>query len=278
MKVGFIDYYLDEWHANNYPALIRECSGGRYTVGSAYAEIDAPDGMSNREWSEKYGIPLRESIEEVIRENDVLIVLSPDNPERHPALCDLPLRSGKRVYVDKTFAVDARTAREIFAIAEESRTPVCSSSALRFASELAPLRDTEVCRVYTEGPGLYDNYSIHQLEQIVSLIPSRPTRLMFTGDENFPAMTIEFEDGRRAQLLHRNNDAYSFRTIVSDVHNHATVAEIKSNFFRLFIEALIGYFDSGELLATHEETVNVIALREAGLRAMKTPFVWETVG
>ena len=23
-KIGFIDFYLDEWHANNYPAWIRE--------------------------------------------------------------------------------------------------------------------------------------------------------------------------------------------------------------------------------------------------------------
>ena len=23
IKVGFIDYYLDEWHANNYPAWIK---------------------------------------------------------------------------------------------------------------------------------------------------------------------------------------------------------------------------------------------------------------
>ena len=24
MKIGFIDYYLDEWHANNYPDWFRE--------------------------------------------------------------------------------------------------------------------------------------------------------------------------------------------------------------------------------------------------------------
>lgn len=23
-KIGFIDYYLSEWHANNYPAWIKE--------------------------------------------------------------------------------------------------------------------------------------------------------------------------------------------------------------------------------------------------------------
>ena len=28
MKIGFIDYYLDEWHSNNYPELIAKASGG----------------------------------------------------------------------------------------------------------------------------------------------------------------------------------------------------------------------------------------------------------
>ena len=29
IKIGFIDYYLDEWHANNYPEFIRKASGGK---------------------------------------------------------------------------------------------------------------------------------------------------------------------------------------------------------------------------------------------------------
>ena len=49
--IGFIDYYLDEWHANNYPDFIKSCAGDRYTVGCAYGKIDSPiGGMTNREW------------------------------------------------------------------------------------------------------------------------------------------------------------------------------------------------------------------------------------
>ena len=44
MKIGFIDYYLDEWHANNYPELIKELSGGDMEVAYAYGHIDSPIG------------------------------------------------------------------------------------------------------------------------------------------------------------------------------------------------------------------------------------------
>ncbi len=57
MKIGFVDYYLDEWHANNYPALIKEVSGGEMEVAYAYGHIDSPiGGMTTDEWCAKYGI------------------------------------------------------------------------------------------------------------------------------------------------------------------------------------------------------------------------------
>ena len=32
-KIGFVDHYIDEWHANNYPAWIRESSfGGAFVL------------------------------------------------------------------------------------------------------------------------------------------------------------------------------------------------------------------------------------------------------
>ena len=33
MKIGFIDYYLDEWHANNYPKFFADASNGEITIG-----------------------------------------------------------------------------------------------------------------------------------------------------------------------------------------------------------------------------------------------------
>ena len=97
MKIGFIDYYLDEWHANNYPKFLADASNGEITIGSAYGEIASPiTGMTSEQWCEKYGIRHAASIEQVIEENDCLVVLSPDTPEQHPHLCQLPLSSGKR--------------------------------------------------------------------------------------------------------------------------------------------------------------------------------------
>ena len=91
-KLGFIDYYLDEWHANNYPAWIREASGGEVEVAYAYGKIDSPlGGLSTAAWCEKFGIDRCAGIEELVEKSDGLIVLSPDNCEMHEVLCTAPL-------------------------------------------------------------------------------------------------------------------------------------------------------------------------------------------
>ena len=56
-KVGFIDYYLDEWHANNYPAWFKQYSDGEMEVAYAYGKIDSPKGgLTTDAWCEKFGV------------------------------------------------------------------------------------------------------------------------------------------------------------------------------------------------------------------------------
>lgn len=161
LKIGFIDYYLDEWHANNYPAWIKEQSGGEMEVAYAYGHIDSPiGGMTTNAWCEKYGIQRCATIEELIEKSDRLIVLSPDNCEMHEELCRLPMSSGKLTYVDKTFAPDYPAAKRIFDAAQQGGTPCYSTSALRFAEEYADVDPAGVCAVNCWGPSGFETYSI----------------------------------------------------------------------------------------------------------------------
>ncbi|MBQ4087069.1 MAG: hypothetical protein IJC78_02335 [Clostridia bacterium] len=273
IKVGFIDYYLDEWHANNYPKMLKDASEGKYEVCYAYGKIDSPiGGMTNAAWAEKYGVELLSSMEEVIEKSDVLVVLSPDNPEMHEELCDLPLQSGKLCYVDKTFAPDKAAAERIFANAKAHGTKCYSSSALRFSAELNEIDTESICKIYSEGPGTYEIYSIHQIEPIVRLMNARAKRVMFTGDEKHPAMVIEFADGRLAQMY--QGDGLGFQITTVDEKNRGKKYPIQSDFFGLFIKGMVRFFETGEIPVPAENTIDVIAIREAGLKAMKTPFEW----
>ena len=277
-KIGFIDYYLNNWHSDNYPALIEKYSGGEMKVTCAYGCPDAPitgGKISNEAWAEKYGIELCATIDEVIEKSDFLVVLSPNNPEQHLRLCEKPLMSGKLTYIDKTYAPDKETALRIFANAEAHNTPCYSSSALYFSTELNDIDTDKIHKIYSRGPGVYEIYSIHQIEPVLKLMKTDPKRVMFLGDKQHPSMVIEFADGRCAQMY--QGTWIDFEITTADEENNMQIHTIKSDYFVRFIESLIAFFDTGIAPVTHRQTVNVIATINAGHKAAQTPFEWVEV-
>ena len=273
--VGFIDYYLDEWHANNYLELIKSHSDGEFEVGYAYGKIDNPKGgMTNEQWAEKYNITLCKTIEEVISKSDLLIVLSPDNPEMHEELCDLPLKSGKLVYIDKTFSPDKETAQRIFEKADKFGAKCYSSSALRFATEFSDMDDFEIDEIHTEGAGTLSDYAIHQIEPVVMLMNTPAKRVIFTGTDVHPSAIIEFEDGRHWHMMIRNNKGWTYRYSLLNKNNGAMEFEIKSDYFGNFIDSLIEFFKTGIVPVPHNNTVDVMAIRNALMKASQKPFRW----
>lgn len=276
MKIGFIDYYLDEWHANNYPAMIDRASGGDMKVTYAYGMIDSPiGGMTTDAWCEKYGIQKIGTIEEIVELSDVLVVLSPDNCEMHEELCRIPLASGKRCYVDKTFAPDYPTAKRIFDNAEAHGTPCYSTSALRFADEYRNIDTSGIRAVQSWGPAGFETYSIHQLEPLAMLMKAAPKRVMYLPGEGFYTLVIEYCDGRYASIAgYRDGSPFMMNLAKADGN---CVINVESPFFDRFIDNLVDFFRTGDVKVPHEETLHIMALRGAGLAAQQVPGEWVEV-
>lgn len=273
-KIGFIDYYLDEWHALNYPQFIKDATDGEFEVAYAYAEMDKPGGMTTDQWCEKYGVQRLDSIDEVVEKSDCIIVLSPDNPERHWDLCQKPLRSGKRVYVDKTFALEKSTAEALVKLAEENNTPFFSTSALRFADELKDIDREGICFINSRGPGNFDTYSIHQIEPIVVLMGSKAKRIMSVGNGKYESMVIEFEGNRSIVMSQYGWTNVDFSMLVNYEDGRTVSVPQMSNTFPNFIKAMCDFFRTGEIKAAHDETVAIMGIIEAGNKALANPNIW----
>lgn len=274
-KIGYVDYYLDEWHAENYPKWISEASKGEMEVAYAYGAIDSPvGGMSNSEWCKRFHIELVPSIEELVDKSDYVVVLSPNNPEQHETLCQIPLRCGKRVYVDKTFAPDRATALRLFDIAEQNHTPMYSTSALRFSKELADVNKNNIQFINSRGPGTFEVYSIHQIEPIVSLMGTKAKRIMSIGTAVSPAMVIEFEGGRRAIMSHIEN---TFSLGITYDSGEAVVVNDCTEYFERFIANMVEFFNTGRIIVPKEETIAVATIREYAFKAKQQDGIWITL-
>lgn len=273
-KIGFIDYFLDEWHANSYPEMFKKWAPD-FEVAYAYGKIDSPrpGGLTSKQWEAKYGVQVLDTMEEVIEKSDYLVVLSPDNPEMHEELCKKPLQSGKNTYIDKTFAETLESAERIFEMAKQGNTKCYSSSALYFAEEYGKIYEKAAEYIDSCGPGQFPIYVIHQLEPIAAMLKEKPIRVMSVGTEKYPVVIVEFEGGKRAKMSTFSSGG-TFSMNIGYANESAQLVTVKSDFWEGFIKALARFFETGEIPVPHENTLHVIAAREAAIKALKTPYEW----
>lgn len=277
-KIGFIDYYLDEWHAENYPKWIEQISGNKFRVHAAYGDVEgtAFGRRSNQEFCDAHGIKLLATIEEVIAQSDCLIVLSPDNPEEHMRLAEAALKSGKPVYVDKTFANCEADAITMFDLAEAYNTPMFSTSALRYSEVYRNLPEG-ITNLSSQGAGTPYNYIIHQLEPIIKIMGTDVKRGVAWGSKNLTNYLLEFDSGKTAAL--HQHESLGFK-MLAETADTTLVLEANDNFFDRLMREMLDFFALAIETAAvdrpvaREETIAVMAAREILLEALETPGEW----
>ena len=263
-KIGFVDYYISEWHANNYPVWIKEIcekTGEEFCIAYAWAErYDSPfDGRNTDEWCKDFGAEKCETIQELCEKSDYILVLSPSNPEKHLQYASEVLKYKKNTYIDKTFAPDYASAKKIFDIAAENGTAFFSSSALRYGTELDALVGGDA--VITKGGGSnIDEYIIHQIEMLVKLIDEKPTAVRVEAQGKQYVCSVEFEAGKKGTMLF----ASSFPFEINVEKNGQTVTKtVSSDFFKLLLADILRFYSTGEASFNTAQTLDIIKIREA---------------
>ena len=267
-SIGFVDYYLSEWHANNYPAWIEEAcqkQGLDYKPAYAWAELDTSpvDGVTTEQWCARYGATKCDTLRELCERSDVMVILAPSNPETHRRYAKTVLTYGKRTYIDKTFAPDLATALEIFDIAKRNNTQFFSTSALRYADELASVACPRAITVTGGGSNLPE-YSIHLAEMVVKKmgVGADSVTADLRGDQWF--FTVRYSDGRVATIIYAPKLPY---TIYMSSPEKQEWKQVKSAFFGGLISDMLNFFQSGAISFDVAETLEVARLREMMLRA-----------
>ncbi|MBR2870874.1 MAG: hypothetical protein IKB98_05830 [Clostridia bacterium] len=275
-KIGFVDYYISEWHANNYPGWIKnycEKAGLDYQVCYAWAEKDVSlvDGKTTAEWCEKMNIEQCATVEELCKKSDNIIVLAPSDPDTHLRLASEVFKYAdkKRVYIDKTFAPDYATAKQICDLAVKAGVDFFSTSALRYADEIKD--DKNVNSTVTFGGGSnYDEYIIHQVEMIVKTMGVGASKIKVEESDGALVTDIEYADGRKAQM--NWSSTYGFKAIVDGVEK-----QIESDFFANLMVKIVTFFEGNDADFSKTQTLEVMKIRENAILAKGELGVWKTI-
>ncbi len=268
-KIGFVDYYISEWHANNYPEWINEANkamGEDFVIAYAWAEKDVSpvDGRTTDEWCKAFGVEKCATIEELCEKSDYILVLAPSDPDTHLRLAEKVLKYGKNTYIDKTFAPDYATAKKIFDLGEKYGTKFFSTSALRYADELKAHDGAKWVSVYGGG-GNMEEYIIHQTEMVVKIMGTGAKRVRVDDKFNTDRIRVEYGDGRFAEMFFAQGLGFS---VTSGKESGECVhTDVVSPYFNNLIADILKFYVTGEQPFDGNQTLEVMKIREAVIKA-----------
>lgn len=275
--IGFVDYYISEWHANNYPIWIKEINeneGKDFCVKYVWAEeyVSPVDGRNTDEWCAEFGAEKCETIDELCEKCDYVLVLAPTNPEKHLGYAKEVLKYKKNTYIDKTFAPDYATAKEIFDIAEKYGTKFFSTSALRYATELDDLVESKNVVAYHGNGTSLEEYVIHQIEMVVKTMALEPeaVRVEKHGPQYF--CKVKFPQDKNAVIAWVPGMPFSIGAQKAD--GKSCYRSIKSDFFRILLADIIRFYETGEVSFDTKQTLSAIKIRDAIMEGKEKPGEW----
>ena len=236
-KIGYIDYYIDEWHAHHGFETVKaynEKSGEDFAITAVWAEKDKEGGLSTEDFCKQYGVKKCATIAELAEEVDYFIILSPDNAEKKLGYAKEAFKYGKPTFMDKTFTDSYASAEAIFEEAKKTGPKFFSSSSLRYASELnAYMGMAKSIFVLGSGVTLAD-YAVHYLEIIVACMGVGAKQVCFEQRGNQEWANIEYMDGRKASFGISMAASYlDFSVFVADKDGDSQFFPIASDFFGL---------------------------------------------
>lgn len=268
-KIGIIDYFIDEWHSNEYLGLFKKANeelGLDYQITYGYAEREMDGRLSTDEWCEKKGVIRCMSMEEVCEKSDCLLILAPANPETHLKYAKIALRYGKPTYIDKTFAPDLATAKEIYAVADQYNTKIFSTSALRYAKELTDIENLESA-VFTGGGRSLEEYVIHQIEMAVKTAKAKAENVWVFNGVNQTTAVIDFS-GKNVTLEYAVNNGFSV-----NVKMQGKGCEFRNmsdpGYFYSLVKDILKFFETETPPFDRNQTLTVIAVRDAIMQGVE---------
>jgi predicted dehydrogenase len=207
LKIGVIGAgHLGKFHLNNWAVI-----EGIQLVGFCDT-----DDANAEQVSQKYNIPRFEEVDALIDACDALDIVAPTS--FHFQLCELAIRKGKHVFVEKPLANTMEEARQLVKLAKEANIKFQVGHVERFNPAFLALKDQvlqpmfiEVHRLAQFNPRGTDvsvilDLMIHDIDIILSLVKSNVNYISANGvavmsdTPDIANVRIEFDNGCVANL------------------------------------------------------------------------------
>ena len=276
LRLGIIG--LDTSHVPAFTGILNDpnakghVEGARVVAGFKGGSPDIPSSADRVEGftktlTEKYGVKIYDSIEEMCKNVDAVLIESVDG-RPHLAQARPVIAAKKPLFLDKPMAASLDDVLEIFKLAKAAKVPVFSSSSLRYGKVTQAVRGgsigkvtscetTSPCSLEKTHPDLFW-YGVHGVESLFTVMGTgcESVKRGTTADGKIE-VTGTWSGGRTGTF--REGKGYT-GTAKGDKGEAAVGAY--DGYAPLVVE-IVKFFQTGVAPVPAEETIELFAFMEA---------------
>lgn len=220
------------------------------------------------------------SIEELLQKVDC-VLLETNDGRRHVEQAAEVFRARKPVFIDKPLSASLEDAYLIYIMAEHYKTPVFSSSSLRFSSGVQSIREGELGRVFgcnayspcsleSTHPDLFW-YGIHGVELLFTAMGPGCERVVRTQTEGTDVVTGTWSDGRIGVFRGIRQGKTGYGGVAFGEKGIKSLGDYEG--YRPLVIEIVKFFRTGTPPVKAEETLDLYAFMEAADESKRNGFV-----
>jgi Oxidoreductase family, NAD-binding Rossmann fold len=256
----------------NNPAAKGHVPGGKVVAAYKGGSADIPSSIEHIEGysktlREKYGVKIYDSIEEMCKDVDAVLLESVDG-RPHLEQVKPVLQARKPVFIDKPMAGSLSDVVEIFQLAKERKVPLFSSSGLRFARDTQAVRNGSIgkvsyaetygpCSLEPHHPDLFW-YGVHGVESLFTIMGTgcQTVQRQTTADGKIEVVGI-WSGGRKGVF----REDKGFHGLAKGEKGETAAGSFDG--YEPLVAAIMQFFQTGVAPVRPEETIEIIAFMEA---------------
>ena len=262
----------------NNPEAKGHVPGGKVVAAYKGGSADIPSSIGHIEGysktlQEKYGVKIYDSITEMCKDVDVVLLESVDG-RPHLEQVKPVLQARKPVFIDKPMAASLKDTIEIFRLANEGNVPVFSSSSLRFARDTQAVRNGSIgkvsyaetygpCSLEPHHPDLFW-YGVHGVESLFTIMGTgcQTVQRQSTTDGKIEVVGI-WSDGRKGVF----REDKGFHGLAKGEKGETPAGSFDG--YEPLVAAIMKFFQTGVAPVKPDETSEIIAFMEAADESKK---------
>jgi predicted dehydrogenase len=206
----------------------------------------------------------------------VLVVDDTGLGAAHGRLARPFIAAGIPTFIDKPMTLDLAEASSLFDLAEQRGVPIMSSSALRYAREVAELRERAdaigtLSSVVSVGPGDWYNYGVHAVEMMQTVVGPGACGVHRFATPQHDIAVVDYDNGPAVVIETLRDAAYVFHLVAYGAKGwgECEVADAAAFYTRL-MAAVLEMVRTRRAPISRAETLEILGILHAGERSAQT--------